>query len=175
MAIIAYSAGFEKGRLTELADAFPDLAGRLRDMVARTVDLLTVTLAHWYHRDQRGSWSIKAVLPTVAPELDCARLDVKDGMQAQAAYLEAIDPGTTFRRGAEIDARLWEYCGRDTEAMRLLTARLCDEAQPVIGQQPAAHSSLRRNHERSAQSARLVEQTPLSNVLKQAGHDRTCR
>ena len=39
-----------------------------------------------------GSWSIKAVLPTVAPDLSYAKLgDVRDGLAAQTAYLEAID------------------------------------------------------------------------------------
>ena len=124
-AVIAYNASFEKGRLKELADAFPDLADQLLDMADRTVDLLPVTRAHWYHRDQRGSWSIKAVLPTVAPELDYASLDVGDGMQAQAVYLEAIAADTTDARRAAIDAGLREYCARDTEAMIVLAARLC--------------------------------------------------
>ena len=31
------------------------------------VDLLPIYRNHYYHRDMRGSWSIKAVLPTVAP------------------------------------------------------------------------------------------------------------
>lgn len=122
-AVIAYNASFEKGRLRELAEAFPDLAGQLLDMADRTVDLLPVTRAHWYHRDQRGSWSIKAVLPTIAPELDYGSLDVKDGMQAQAVYLEAIDARTTPARRAEIDAGLRKYCARDTEAMMVLAAR----------------------------------------------------
>ena len=124
-AIIAYNAGFEKGRLRELAQACPDLAAPLIDMAERTVDLLPVTRACWYHPDQRGSWSIKAVLPTVAPELDYAALDVKDGMQAQAVYLEATAPETTHERRAAIDAGLREYCARDTEAMMVLAARLC--------------------------------------------------
>lgn len=122
-AVIAYNASFETGRLRELAEAFPDLASRLLDIADRTVDLLPVTRAHWYHRDQRGSWSIKAVLPTIAPELDYGSLDVKDGMQAQAVYLEAIDSQTSTTRRAEIDAGLRTYCARDTEAMMVLAVR----------------------------------------------------
>lgn len=30
--------------------------------------------AHYYHPDMLGSWSVKAVLPTIAPELDYASL-----------------------------------------------------------------------------------------------------
>ena len=44
----------------------------------------------------KGSWSIKAVLPTVAPELDYSGLgEVRDGIGAQGAYLELIDPAPT--------------------------------------------------------------------------------
>lgn len=102
-AVVAYNESFERGVLIKLADAFPDLADVLRTIAARLVDLLPVTRATWYHRDQRGSWSIKAVLPTVAPELDYGDLHVKDGSSAQQAYLEATEIGATHERVAEID------------------------------------------------------------------------
>lgn len=128
-AIIGYNAGFERGRVLELADAFPDLAGHLRAMAARIVDLLPVTRANWYHRDQRGSWSIKAVLPTVAPDLDYSSLDVSDGMMAQSAYIEACAADTSNERKKALDSALREYCRRDTEAMIILAINL--EALPI--------------------------------------------
>ena len=124
-AVIGYNASFEKARILELAAAFPDLAEALTAMAARVVDLLPVTRANWYHRDQRGSWSIKAVLPTIAAELDYATLEVKDGGSAQDAYAEAITAGCTAERRQALDAALRAYCGRDTEAMILLARRLC--------------------------------------------------
>ncbi len=125
-AVIAYNASFEKGRIVELAAAFPDLAVALHGIVARIVDLLPITRANWYHRDQRGSWSIKAVLPTIAAEMDYAGLEVKDGGSAQEAYVEAIAAGTTSARRIALDAALRAYCGRDTEAMIVLARRLLD-------------------------------------------------
>lgn len=116
-AVIAYNAGFERGVIVKLAAAFPDLTPALELLAARLVDLLPVARAHWYHRDQRGSWSLKAVLPTVAPALDYAGLEVKDGGNAQAAYLEAVDPCTATDRRSALDSALRAYCGRDTEAM----------------------------------------------------------
>lgn len=89
--IIAYFAPFERRVLRELAATFPDLAPNLDAFASRTEDLLPVTRNHWYHRDQRGSWSIKAVLPTIG-DLDYAELAVKDGGQAQEAWLEAVHP-----------------------------------------------------------------------------------
>lgn len=119
-AVIGYNASFEKGRIIELAGAFPDLAAALLSMADRVVDLLPVTRANWYHRDQRGSWSIKAVLPTIAADMDYASLEVKDGGAAQDAYVEAIAAETSDERRAALDASLRAYCGRDTEAMIVL-------------------------------------------------------
>lgn len=124
-AIIAYNASFERGRIRELADVFPDLAPALSAMADRIVDLLPVARATWYHRDQRGSWSIKAVLPTVAPELDYGGLDVQDGGQAQTAWLE-IAAGADPARRAELERGLLAYCERDTWAMVVLARRLCE-------------------------------------------------
>ncbi len=123
-AVIGYNAAFERSRIVELAEAFSDLAVQLRDIADRIVDLLPVTRANWYHRDQRGSWSIKAVLPTIAPELSYSGLDIADGTSAQVAYLEAIAPDTAATRKDEIDTALRIYCGRDTEAMIVLARKL---------------------------------------------------
>ena len=123
-AIIAYNAPFERRCIVELADSFPDLAPALNAMASRLVDLLPVTRACWYHRDQRGSWSIKAVLPTVAPQLDYSDLAVKDGGNAQQAYLEATLADTSPERRQELDLALRAYCGRDTEAMIVLAKHL---------------------------------------------------
>ena len=124
--IIAYNAGFERGVLRDLAAACPDLAEPLLAMAARTVDLLPVTRTHWYHRDQRGSWSIKAVLPTMTT-LDYAGLEVKDGGHAQDAYAEAIDPATSEDRRWALAEALKAYCARDTWAMVEVARTLAGE------------------------------------------------
>ena len=123
-AVIAYNASFERSRILELADAFADLAVPLRAIADRIVDLLPVTRAHWYHRDQHGSWSIKAILPTMVPGLGYDGLAVGDGAMAQSAYLEAIADDCDPSRRSAIERDLRIYCGRDTAAMLLLAARL---------------------------------------------------
>ena len=90
--IIAYFAAFERGVLRDLACEVPEFSAPLLAMADRTVDLLPVARNNWYHREQRGSWSIKAVLPTIAPELGYESLEVKDGGSAQEAWLEATHP-----------------------------------------------------------------------------------
>ncbi len=128
-AVIAYNASFERNCIKRLAEACPDLADGLLAIADRLVDLLPVTRANWYHRDQRGSWSIKAMLPTIAPHLDYGELAVGDGMQAQEAYLEATRPDCDPDRKAQIERDLRLYCGRDTEAMIVLARHLADRKE----------------------------------------------
>ncbi|BBD02250.1 MULTISPECIES: DUF2779 domain-containing protein [Sphingobium] len=126
-AVIAWYASFEKARIRELAADFPNLAPGLHALAARVVDLLPVARDHWYHRDQRGSWSIKAVLPTIAPQMSYLALEVKDGGQAQQAYWEAIAPDTMPARRALLEQGLRRYCARDTEAMMVVARALAGE------------------------------------------------
>ena len=126
-AVITWNASFERGCLLALAALYPDLADTLRSLADRIVDLLPVVRRHYYHRDMRGSWSIKAVLPTLAPELAYVGLDeVRSGNDAQAAYLEAVHPDTPDDRRANIRASMLAYCARDTEAMIAVLEQLCD-------------------------------------------------
>jgi hypothetical protein len=116
--IFVYNATFEKTRIQELAERFPDLARPLAALKERVIDLKPVAESHYYHPSQKGSWSLKAVLPALCPELDYANLEgVKDGGMAQEAYLEAIAPETTASRKAELERQLLDYCARDTYAL----------------------------------------------------------
>ncbi|WP_426039694.1 DUF2779 domain-containing protein [Brevundimonas sp. DC300-4] len=123
-AVVTYNASFERGCVEGLAECFLDLAPTLMEIRDRIVDLLPVTRDHYYHRDQRGSWSIKAVLKTVAPDMSYEDLVVGDGMAAQLAWLEAVSNGCTPERKATIRSALETYCERDTEAMVVLLQRL---------------------------------------------------
>lgn len=105
-------------RISELAKRFPGLARPLLAINERLVDLLPIASEHYYHPDQQGKWSIKCILPTIAPDLSHDALDgVKDGGMAMTAYREAIHPDTTDARKAVIKRQLLDYCRLDTEAM----------------------------------------------------------
>jgi len=68
-----------------------DLAGAFHGIIDRLVDLAPPTRANYYHPDVLGSWSIKAVLPTIAPDMDYSQLEgIQEGTAASAAYLEAM-------------------------------------------------------------------------------------
>ena len=116
--IFAFNAPFEKARVKELAERSPKQKQQLQAIAERLVDLLPVAQAHYYNPSQEGSWSIKKVLPAVAPDLNYDALDgVQDGGMAMEAYLEALDSATSRERKAQIQEQLAAYCGLDTYAM----------------------------------------------------------
>ena len=116
--IFVYHAGFEAARIMELADRFPRLERPLLAINERLVDLLPVARRHYYHPAQQGSWSIKSVLPTVAPDLSYDKLvGVQDGTMATTAYLEAVHPQTAPARKDKIRRQLLDYCSLDTYAL----------------------------------------------------------
>jgi hypothetical protein len=121
--ILVWNRGFEAGVLRRLAPSFPQHAAGIEAAADRMVDLLPIYREHYYHPDQMGSWSIKAVLPTVVPDLDYSSLAVADGQAAQLAYQEAIEANTTPERRAEIRDQLERYCELDTLAMVRLVQR----------------------------------------------------
>ena len=65
-----------------------------------------------------GSWSIKKVLPTIAPDLDYANLDsVQSGDMVEPVYFEMIGADTPPARRQALADALLTYCARDTLAM----------------------------------------------------------
>ena len=109
---------YEAKVIRGLADRFPDLAPKLEAILDRLVDLHPVVKANYYHPDMLGSWSLKAVLPTIAPDIDYSALEeIQEGTAASNAYLEAIDPDTSAERREQLRPRLLDYCRLDTEAM----------------------------------------------------------
>ena len=124
---MVYNAGFERSVILSLADAFPDLAPALSAMADRLFDLLPFVRAHYYHPAMMGSWSIKRVLPTIAPDLDYANLDdVQSGEMVEPVYFEMIDPATPAERRKVLENALLTYCERDTLAMVRLAGFLSD-------------------------------------------------
>jgi hypothetical protein len=115
--VLMYTS-YERGVIGGLATMYADLAPQLEAIMDRLVDLHPVARANYYHPDMLGSWSIKAVLPTIAPDMDYAALQgIQEGTEASAAYLEAIAPATSPQRKQALRHELLTYCRHDTEAM----------------------------------------------------------
>ena len=115
--VLVYTT-YENRILGWMASAYPDLAPALNAILDRVVDLFPPVRAGYYHPDQHGSWSIKAVIPTIDPDLSYESFDeVGEGAAAEAAFEEAIDRYTTPERREELRRKLLAYCERDTEVM----------------------------------------------------------
>jgi hypothetical protein len=109
---------YEEGVIRNLADMFPDLKRDLDRIIERLFDLHPVVKEHYYHPDMLGSWSIKAVLPTINPDMDYKRLEgIREGTAASNGFLEAISSETDMVRKLELEEQLRRYCRFDTEAM----------------------------------------------------------
>lgn len=133
---------YEGRILGELAAAYPDLATPLKSVMGRLFDLHPLARAHYYHPAMKGSWSIKAVLPTVAPDLDYGALgEVRDGTAAQAAYAEATDPHTPGGRRQALSEDLRNYCRLDTLALVRLAWFLGGRTGTPVDEAPSQASS----------------------------------
>ncbi|MCB1183996.1 DUF2779 domain-containing protein [bacterium] len=115
--ILAWNMGFEKGVLDDLAEAFPDEAEWLAGLADRLVDLIDPFRHFWFHHpDQKGSCSLKAVLPALTGK-DYAALEIADGHHAARAYVEAVFGQADEAAREQVFADLRRYCALDTLAM----------------------------------------------------------
>ena len=125
--VLVYTS-YEAGVLKTLAEMFPDLAPPLGAVIERLFDLHPLVKANYYHPDMLGSWSLKAVLPTIGAELDYAALgEVQEGGAASEAFVEIMAPETQAQRRAVLRQDLLRYCELDTLAMLRLSQALCGE------------------------------------------------
>lgn len=116
---------YERRVIRALAARFPDLGGALLAIDARLVDLHPIAERHYYHPAMAGSWSLKALLPTISADLDYKKLDgIQEGTAASEGYLEAIRADTSAARKAQLRRQLLDYCRIDTAGMVRLTAHL---------------------------------------------------
>src|ERR1041384_2001821 len=85
--VIVYNATFEKAVLDKLAQAFPDHSGWIVNVKRRIIDLLKpFQNFSYYHPEQHGSASIKAVLPVLTGR-SYADLEIQEGGQASLKFL----------------------------------------------------------------------------------------
>lgn len=150
--IFVYS-GYESRILKAVAARHPDLAPSIRAILARLFDLYPLTGKYYYHPDMRGKWSMKNVLPAIAPELDYANLgEVQGGSVASAAFMKMIAETTPTADWRTLRRDLLDYCERDTWAMvRLVRVLEGGEAYQVPGGakgRKAAHADGRPRRKR---------------------------
>ena len=101
------------------------------ELCDRIVDLHRLVRGYYYHPEMHGSFSIKAVLPAVAPDLSYGDLEIVEGRAAAAAFSRSIAPDTPDDERIRIRGSLLSYCKRDTEAMVRVYDALVAEASGV--------------------------------------------
>jgi predicted RecB family nuclease len=121
--IVVYAA-FESQRLSELAAWLPEFAGRIKKIQERLWDLLPVVRNHVYHPAFGGSYSLKAVLPALVPELTYEGMTVANGQDAGLAWESVIRGGLDQVERNRIKKALLDYCGQDTLALVKLIHKL---------------------------------------------------
>src|ERR1700746_695152 len=121
--IVVYNEQFESQRLWELAGWLPAYTDRIRGIQRRLWDLLPVVRNHVYHPAFGGSFSLKAVLPALVPEMTYEGMEVPNGQAAGLAWEKMIGGKATEAERLAMRRALLDYCGQDTLALvRLLGA-----------------------------------------------------
>jgi predicted RecB family nuclease len=121
--IVVYS-GFESQRLAELAAWLPDFAERIKNIQSRLFDLLPLVRNYVYHPAFAGSYSLKAVLPALIPELTYEGMSVAEGRGAGLAWEALVHGASDEAERKRIEKALRAYCGQDTLALAKLLGRL---------------------------------------------------
>jgi len=122
--IIAYNKGFEEGCLRDMATAFPEYNDWIERICNRLVDLLEpFSRFDYYHPAQKGSASLKAVLPAITGK-GYEDLDITDGQVASLSFLAANYGEIPEEDRAKVMSDLEKYCGRDTEGMIWIVGKL---------------------------------------------------
>ena len=121
--------GYERSVITVLAEALPHLRHDLDRVCDRLWDLHPIIKAHYYHPAFAGSYSIKAVLPAVAPHLAYDDLAIQEGMMASLQFHRMAFGNGDSTEKETIRTALLKYCERDTLAIAELRRALRAKAR----------------------------------------------
>ncbi len=122
--IVVYNKSFEITRLKEIARDFPEYSEEIEKIILRIKDLMIPFQRKYYYApEMNGSYSIKAVLPSLVPELSYDKLKIKEGGLASITF-EGLQAETDMMIIAETREQLLEYCKMDTLAMVKILEKL---------------------------------------------------
>ena len=127
--VLVYNDAFEKTRLREMAELFPEFSDHLLNIKDNIIDLLPPFKSQEYYvKDMGGSASIKKVLPALFPNdpsLDYHSLDqVHKGDEASNAYISL--PSLPKDEEQKLRKNMLKYCELDTYAMVKIYEKLIE-------------------------------------------------
>ncbi|OGQ37508.1 MAG: hypothetical protein A3A85_05575 [Deltaproteobacteria bacterium RIFCSPLOWO2_01_FULL_42_9] len=122
--VVVYNKSFEIGVLKSLGGWFPEYKEKIDNIINNIIDLMSpFQRKDIYFYQMRGSYSIKAALPLLVPELSYENLEIKNGEMAMNAYFtmsKSQDPLEIEK----IRKALLEYCKLDTFGMVKMVERM---------------------------------------------------
>ena len=127
--VIVYNQSFELARLNDLASWLPEFAEPITQIQSRVFDLLPVIRNHVYHPAFAGSYSLKAVLPALVPDMTYEGMTVADGVDAGLAWESLVRGGLDQAERERTRKALLDYCGQDTLAL----LRVLNKLRPISG------------------------------------------
>jgi len=114
--VIVFNKSFEINVLNKLAEDFPEQKDWIQNVLDRIIDLAVPFQSFYYYNPtQKGSYSIKKVLPAITGKC-YSELEIANGGDASALYFyshikKEIDEKEDIRKN------LLKYCCLDTEGM----------------------------------------------------------
>ena len=97
--------------LKELGSAFPEFAGSTEKIISGSFDLIVPFRSFaYYHPSQKGSASLKSVLPAVTGQ-GYEGLPIAQGNDASLAFLNIIFGEIPNEEVVKIRQNLLDYCG----------------------------------------------------------------
>ena len=115
-----YNLSFEKTRLKELIEIFPEYEDGLIKIIDRLKDLMIPFQKGWYKTPKmKGSYSIKNVLPALVPDHSYDHLAIKNGGDASSMFTAKL-MGSFSGDWDKVRMQLLDYCSLDTKAMVLI-------------------------------------------------------
>jgi len=122
--IVAYNKGFEEGILKDLGKAFPKSENWVSHVLSRMVDLLApFRNFDYYHPSQKGSASLKAVMPAVTGK-GYEGLDIAEGQLASMLFEKVTYGEVSDEERSKVRSDLEKYCALDTEGMIWIVEKL---------------------------------------------------
>lgn len=132
--VLTWNQVFEKMILKNLEERFPDSHERIYSLRENIRDLMIpFKKKQIYHWQFEGSYSIKAVLPALVPEMGYDSLDICAGQMASDGWMRMVHSSSVEERQL-IREQLLLYCRQDTIAMVRILEKMreavCEKFRP---------------------------------------------
>ncbi|PJZ71213.1 hypothetical protein CH373_01485 [Leptospira perolatii] len=124
--ILAFNDTFEKRCLRESVQIYPEFKSWFNSVEERFIDL---ALPFWdfdyYHPDQKGSTSLKSVLP-VLTGFNYSNLNIGAGYTANSEFLRIKTEQVSKGEKLQVESDLIQYCRMDTLALVLILRKIAE-------------------------------------------------